>query len=550
MEAKEYKVIDILTENKKYFIPPYQRPYCWERENAEALLDDLISSFEEDDSEYFIGTLICIHKGDEIYEVVDGQQRLTTLSLIFAALKELIKKSKARENLQKRILPIDDFSDRPQEPRLTVRKKEQNLYVNFILKGDGAFLPEAPSFTERLFIENYSFIREYLIRYPEDILCQFAKYILERVYVVFVKTDSFISSYRLFNVLNARGMPLTNSDLLKNQIFEATIDADADHKRVEDCWLEVENAVGINELDKFLKINRMSKKQNRDRVLKGSVVDAYMKELREQHDNDPLSFVNSLLRSAKNYQKIKECEFSSPQVYKAISSLLLLPDEWVSAVLAFMNKMNQGHNQLQEHFTDFIQIFEKSYMHGWFMNKTKGEREAVCFSALVSINNNQSINSIIQSIKNHANNDALLSALDSPLYDVRKTKLALVKSMLMRIDQEMQDESVVKSYRGRVSIEHILPQSMKNTYWQERFSPEEHEYWVHRLGNLTLLTETRNSQASNFDFCRKIEVYKQKLKKASFDITKSLFELEDWTIEELKERHNELVDWSKEIWLV
>lgn len=546
MEAKEHKIVSILTEDKRYVIPPYQRPYSWERENTEALLDDLIASFEENESEYFIGTLICIHRGDEIYEVVDGQQRLTTLSLIFAALKNLIKDSGVKEDLKKRILHANAYSDKPEEPRLTVRKKEQELYKNLISRDDGILPTNASTFTENLFTDNYKSIQDYLSEYSEDVLRQFASYIRSHVYAVFVKTDSLISSYRLFNVLNARGMPLTSSDLLKNQIFEATINVDSEHKQVEDCWLEVEDVVGISELDRFLKINLISKQKNRDRVLKDSLVDAYMKRFREEFNSKPLPFVDVLLRSAKNYQKLKECDFDHPSVRKTIRSLLLLPDEWIPTILAFMNRMSQDESELQDYFTDFIQIFEKSYMHGWFMDKTKGGREAVCFSALVDINNNKNITDIIQTIRCYANNDAFLAALDNPLYETRKNKRALVKSMLMRIEQEMQEES----HHDSVSIAHVLPQSMKNSYWQKRFSAKDHEYWVYRLGNLTLLTGTFSSHTSNLEFPKKIEVYKKKPEKASFQITKMLFEIENWTLEKLKARHDELKDWSKEIWLV
>ncbi len=88
MEAKECKVQDILTENKKYIIPSYQRPYSWTVDNAEQLIDDIYESSQSEEREYFIGSMICINKGQNQYEVVDGQQRLTTLSIIVSELKK------------------------------------------------------------------------------------------------------------------------------------------------------------------------------------------------------------------------------------------------------------------------------------------------------------------------------------------------------------------------------------------------------------------------------------------------------------------------------
>ncbi len=124
MEAKECKVQDILTENKKFIIPSYQRPYSWTVDNAEQLIDDIYKSSQSEENEYFIGSMICINKGQNQYEVVDGQQRLTTLSIIVSELKKIIPIQGIKDDLQKRVLPIDVYSDETDEPRLIVRKKE------------------------------------------------------------------------------------------------------------------------------------------------------------------------------------------------------------------------------------------------------------------------------------------------------------------------------------------------------------------------------------------------------------------------------------------
>src|SRR5690348_5347018 len=91
MKAEERTISNILTEQFSYEIPPYQRPYCWEQENVQQLLEDLWEAYTAKDNEYFIGSLITIERErDRRYEVVDGQQRLTTLNLIFARLRDRI----------------------------------------------------------------------------------------------------------------------------------------------------------------------------------------------------------------------------------------------------------------------------------------------------------------------------------------------------------------------------------------------------------------------------------------------------------------------------
>ncbi|QEL20756.1 DUF262 domain-containing protein [Limnoglobus roseus] len=106
MNAGERTIDKVLTEQICYEVPPYQRPYSWEEENVRQMLADIWEAYERNDTEYFIGSLITIEKDrDRHYDVVDGQQRLTTLNLIFAALRDRITDEAAKATLQNRILP-------------------------------------------------------------------------------------------------------------------------------------------------------------------------------------------------------------------------------------------------------------------------------------------------------------------------------------------------------------------------------------------------------------------------------------------------------------
>src|SRR5271166_158824 len=104
MKAEERNIGKILTEQICYEIPPYQRPYSWKTENVQQLLEDIWEAYEANDTEYFIGSLITIEKEKDLrYEVVDGQQRLTTLNLIFARLRDHVTAAAAKAALGKRI---------------------------------------------------------------------------------------------------------------------------------------------------------------------------------------------------------------------------------------------------------------------------------------------------------------------------------------------------------------------------------------------------------------------------------------------------------------
>ncbi|MEZ8605552.1 DUF262 domain-containing protein [Vibrio splendidus] len=550
MEAKECKVQDILTENKKYIIPPYQRPYSWSADNAEQLINDIYQSYLSDENEYFIGSMICINKGYNTFEVVDGQQRLTTLSLIVSELKKLIDFQGVKDDLQKRILPIDVYSDETDEPRLVVRSKEHDLYKFYILQDKKEYKPEKPSDTEQLFIDNACAVRNFLSDKEQIDLKKIAKYILHNVFIVFVQTDDFASSFRLFNVLNNRGLPLSNADLLKNTLFESAASMKKDSSQIESSWSQIEDMVGVNKLDKFLTLHKLSEKKDRDRVLQKGL-DSFIESLQTDFSDDAVDMALMLVNSAKNYTRLAEIDFENLSLKRRIASLTnLATDEWIPPVMAFMNRMTRKQDLTWTEFDEFVSAFEKVYMHGRIKNLVKSQREMVCYSALVAINNEGAFSEIIKHVNQHADNEGFIESLDEDLYEPRPNQVNLIKSILLRLDLEQQDESVIKTYTGRITIEHILPQKLANEYWNTRFSNEEHAVWLHKLGNLTLISGTKNSEAQNSDFDRKKDIYEKLNNKSSFDLTKDICKVPEWDISALKERHEGLKNSLINLWFV
>lgn len=552
MEAKESKIQEILTENKRYFIPEYQRPYSWSIDHVTQLLDDLETSFINEEPEYFIGSMICIKKDENLFEVVDGQQRLTTLSLILTQLKKLIDKQGVKDDLQKRVLPVDVYADKATEPRLIVRKKEFNLYKFYILQDDKNYLSEKPSDTELLFIENSEFIHSHLSQKDQITLNNLAKYILQNVFCVFVTTDNFASSFRLFNVLNNRGLPLSNSDLLKNSLFEYSEANKLNKIQVEENWQEIENLIGVRNFDKFLSINKISEKKDRNRVTKQDY-DSYLQTLKNDFNGDAVKMSISLLNSAKNYTKIIDNDFSDIEdkyFERRIRTLINLSnDEWIPPLLSFLNKISNGSQKIKKNdFPKFLEIFESVYIQGWIKKQIKSQREAVSYTALAMINNDKSFDEIINNILNHADDEGFKLALDLPIYEPRPNQVGLLRAILMRVDMEMQDSSVSKIYNGRITIEHILPQKINNEYWTKEFSSSDHEYWVHRIGNLTLISGHKNSEAQNSDFIKKKAIYKKLNNRVSFDITKDIYEKEKWDRKNLEERHESMKKIMSSLW--
>lgn len=533
MKAEERDLSSIFADNHIYEIPKYQRPYSWTEDNVSELISDVADAFESDLIEYFIGSIITIEKGKKQYDIVDGQQRLTTLTLVFAGLRNLISNETAKAEIQKKILPINPLTDEPEQPRLKVRNKEHLFFYEHILLGKEIETEYSLGEIEQKFLTNLKAIERFFENKDETYLKKYANYLLQSVYVVFVNTDSFESAYRLFNVLNARGLSLSNGDLLKNQLFGLS-NSELEQNKIEVYWNQLEDIITIKHLDTFLSHYRTALKANKaQKDLYQEYVD-YLKENQITAED----FCKSLVNSAKNYKKLKTLEFSDNRTKKYVQSLFNVSyDEWIPPVLAYMNNPIENMS-----FDGFIGLIEKITYQNWVRRLGRTKRNTVYYNVINKLKGGTSQEEITDLIYNHTNNEEFFSLLNSNVYG-----MSYAKAVLLRIDTASQDDSVLKNYSGLISIEHILPQTATDEYWRTRFT-EEIANNVHKLGNLILLSGRKNSQAQNYSFDRKKEIYKKKNEVTSFDLTKNVCDTSEWTLSEIENRQTELIEFSKRIW--
>ncbi len=535
MKAEESKLTSVFADSKTYEIPRYQRPYSWTESNAYELINDMFEAFENSENEYFIGSIITIEiEKDKKFEIVDGQQRLTTLTIILAKLRDLIIGDAAKNELQKRILPINVFTETPETPRLLVRQQDQYFFKKHILMGESLKDSTDLSETQLKFINNSEIINKYLKNIDEKTLMKFSNYLLEHVYVVYVKTDSFQSAYRLFNVLNARGLSLSNADLIKNKLFDITKE-DYHLDILEEKWNEFEEIVPISNHDVFLSHHRTSLKGDKQSQVLHKEFEVYL----NKYSGTSIGFIEDIIRSAKNYRRITSTEFEDNRVRRFISSLSKVShDEWIPPLLCFMN------NKIKDlDLATFIQYLDKITYQSWVRRLGKTQRNTVYYNVINLINKEASGADILNKIKEYKNNEEFISFISGDLYGTQ-----YAAAVLLRIEQEMQDLSVNKIFEGTISVEHILPQKLNNQYWKERFTEEEHKNFIHKLGNLTLLSGRKNSSAQNYDFDKKKDAYNKKNKNVSFDMTKEVCDVKDWTKNIIEKRQQELVNKVAEIW--
>ena len=234
----DQKTISGLFADKKsdFLIPDYQRPYAWEDAECQTLWEDIFnfafpdndySKFDSDSDEYFLGSIVTFKNDSNKMEVIDGQQRLTTLMLLLRAFYEKFgmmqdeNSKKTRENLEKCIWKTDEFGT-PDKSKLKIDSEvatdnDKDEFLNILKSGS------APENMKSKYAINYRFfqkqINEFLQKFP-SYFSYLPTRILNNCILLPIEAESQDTALRIFSTLNDRGLPLSDADIFKAQFYK------------------------------------------------------------------------------------------------------------------------------------------------------------------------------------------------------------------------------------------------------------------------------------------------------------------------------------------
>lgn len=221
ISATEKPLGKVFTSDYQLTIPSFQRAYPWQAENIEQLVNDLQDACADPDTPYFLGSLILVKDGPTQYQVIDGQQRLISLSIIVSVLRELEDDPDLIDSLNDLILePGDKLRGIKAEPRLTLRERDTDFFRMYVQEGDleGLFDlrdNDIASHAQRNIAVNTRRTFDLLAAMDAKDRRRFASYLVNGVTLVIVTTDDLAGAHRIFDVMNMRGVPLTASDVFK-----------------------------------------------------------------------------------------------------------------------------------------------------------------------------------------------------------------------------------------------------------------------------------------------------------------------------------------------
>jgi len=532
LDGKTIPIGTLLSQEFFFRVPEYQRPFSWDTDNFDDLVDDIVSARK--DQEYFFGTIVLHHQKDKgHYDVVDGQQRLTSLLILFACLRDLVEKKEYKSGLQDKILQQKNVVDGiPEKVRLEVKDRE--IFAQIVLAEGGTSaqrkerdLPEP----EWRYVNAVNVFRSKLQHLSQDDLEGLITFLSQRCVVIYLATTAFDDAFRLFTIVNDRGKQLRRIDILKalntapDVITSATV-----RERVAQQWEDVEKDLGESTFESVFHLVRLI-------LLKDKPQGDLLKEFENRvfakntvNKGEP--FLTLIFDYARLYasifadKDIVSVEVPEHNRFRALIHIMnseFQASEWRACLLSY------AHRHGGKDFYKFCLAIEKVYLSQWVKGVRKDERYADYARILGLIESTRKRSEIIGGIKYDADS-IKRAAAEKDLYSPGYGKYFLLRLELATAEHDAMHEFSAKS------VEHVLPQNPEaDGYWADRHDLARIEEYVNSLGNLVLLSKSKNSAAWNFDFQKKKAKY---LKSRVSDYPRSIqvLEYDEWLEETIRKR--------------
>lgn len=553
ISGAEYPLSKIFSSDFEFIIPSYQRPYAWGIDQTSELFDDLKDfHLTENEEGYFLGSIVLIKtEGVPHSEVIDGQQRLTTLTILLAALA-CVHGGGNKEELKSYILEAGKKMEGIQaKPRLSLRDRDRAFFEKYIQSLDLENLAEIDPLSlenesQRNIKANAAHLQSQIIEHfgsPQDVE-EFVKFLLTRCFLVAVSTPTQASAFRVFSVMNSRGLDLQPTDIIKADII-GKITGKAVKDKYNAKWEEMEVSLtrgGFNDLFSHIRMIYAKEKAKR------SLLEEFRTAVLSKQPS-PTVFIDDVLEPfADALTDIRGASYQatshSEKVNHFIGWLLRIDNaDWVPPAMLFLKQYRHKPQRVAR----FFQLLERlaAFMHIGRYNVN--DRIEVYGELVAEIEEGLEPDDMPQLQFDKSYCKTFKKYLDSDIYLLTPRRR---NYLILRLDSFISDGAA--TYDPKIlTIEHVLPQTVDDeSVWAEWWpSDDERDEWVHRLANLVPLNKKKNSAAQNYDFVKKCDVYFAGTKSvSSYSLTSQVMAQKDWSPKTLKARQKILINVLMENW--
>lgn len=547
-------IAHVLSDNN-LSVPRYQRSYAWTDKQISDLLSDTTEAIRKNEKEYFLGSIVITGRQKERLEVVDGQQRLATVTIILSAIRDYFFEKNDNDrayDITRRYLEDRDIRSQETIPRFHLNEVDHNYFAKRILsKPDCVDRKIPPTRESHKRIEQAAkLVEEHLknviqiTNKPEEILIDWIEYFRVKAKVICVSVPDHANAFTIFETLNDRGLDLAVSDLLKNYLFSIA------QNRIDEAQQKWTGMIGILEA-----------------VAKEEVVVTYIRQL--------WSSKQGLTREKELYDKIK-ATITSKQQAVDFAEELYSNAKLYSAILNTSNEVLDDYGSTVKEDLETLNVLGMQQMRPLILSILEklsiGEAQK-CFRFLVSlavrilivgrsvgsgaIENNYAQRAVeirrgdIKTARDLAATMRSIAPLDkefaTSFANITVSRSNLARYYLRTIEiqwmgSSIQPSIVPNSNEQMVNLEHILPLN-PSAAWGH-IDPETAKAYHNRLGNLTLLQKKVNTEVGNSSFNEKAKNYR----KSKFNITSSIATYSKWGVEEIDKRQSEMAQLAIKAW--
>ena len=542
---------EIINSNEYYNIPDYQRPYSWNQEQVDTLLSDLLEDYQENNpNHYFCGSIVLLKPSiqNSRYDIIDGQQRLTTFIILLAVLKHQygdqmtpVSKGQIKESIWGRY----DNGSRIQKLKLMPNKSK---YIEFdktlqSLAKDSTSDSEEYSLNETLlnldfktsqknnkYWQNAKTIRDFLVEeeaFKNIDINDFVKYLFEKIDFVVILVDGLDNAMKIFNVLNDRGLALKPADILKS-LMMAEIKSKEQREVFEKAWQNLYTKLDNDNdlLDKVLNYYTFytiteNPGQRYDKIL-----------INKFRHSDMLDRINEIEKFTDTYKQVMN--ESNTRIYslKYFKWNYCLP---MAIIAKYVN---------YPQFNELLDILVAYYFQHLIAGHTLTKVKQTSFQIMKAIKNKKPLEEIKVMCKNNLDKDNTTKLFQTNLEGAVDNKKWIKPLLLMLEYAKWEEGRGFIEINNKLHLEHILPQTIREkdktpSPWCSSFDDEKHQKFLHRLGNLTILSLKKKEEIKNFDFNRKKEAYYSK-QASNILLNHEISEYSTWLDSDIIQRENDL----------
>jgi len=558
LDTRTANFLELIGNGKIYRVPPYQRDYSWQEEQWEDLWNDIIEMQEDRNQRHYMGALVIESINDREFQIIDGQQWLATLTLLALAVI-------------KHLLALAEQGDEPEANR----ERAHSLRHRFIGEKDPASLIES----SKLFLNatDDAFFQDYLIQLKEPrnprglpksnkLLWECFQYfyrklgesglqratgqslaallnetVARQLLFILITVDDELNAYTVFETLNARGLELSATDLLKNYLF-SRVRVPVDLEHLQRRWQHLIATIRQEHFPDFLRYHLLCRhakvrKQRLFKIVRDAVRDPeQVFELMDALEGGAELFAALQDDTHEYWIENRECR---PHVRELI---LFGSKQFTPILFAAWDKFD-AHDFART--TKLISRFVFRYTVVSSLNTNALEPVSHKIASGILDGSIEGPRQVHERLKPfHVDDEKFIQDFAILTINTGGRRRKVAKYILCRLETD-QSGRACDPDTDPASIEHILAEN-PTADWAERFPEEKWDEYIYRLGNLTLLEPALNRQIGNRSYAEKLEVYVR----SKYRMTSILPDLvpEAWTPQIVERRQREMAERAAHLW--